>query len=52
MHVRHDKTRRSATLKGLNPNGVSAGCNYQTQVDAAELATAIEEVSKPREKKK
>ncbi|MGK0156604.1 MAG: hypothetical protein ACI9SE_003573 [Neolewinella sp.] len=52
LHVRHNKTRRSATLKGLNPNGISAGGNYQTQVDAAELAAAIEEVSKPREKKK
>lgn len=52
LHLRHNKTRRSKILKGLSPNGVTTGGNYQVRVDAAELASTIEEISKPRKEKK
>jgi len=51
LRLRHKKTRRSKTLKLLNPNEIAAGSSYQVMVDPAELAKAITEISQPRKQK-
>lgn len=51
MRLRHKKTRRSKTLKLLNPNEIAAGSSYQLSLDPAEFTKAMAEISQPREKK-